>query len=333
MRSTLLALALGAPLFAAITPPPVGGSGPPALTIPHTFQSGTPALAAEVNDNFDAAATAGTDLRSAFDALEHPTAPAALVVAPRGGDHASIADALADAGALASQSGERVVVRVVPGTYDEPGALAVPPDVTLRGDVAHGTRIRVSAQYALTLGDRSRLESVTLQHTGGPGEHYCVWAEGEEVRLEDVRVLPPLATVSGFHAFRSESGDLTLRDCRYDSDGAPGRHYGVASWTNGAVVVERSSFRVTEWALIAIGDAKLRSCVLSSERVAITAIFATTVSITDCEVAGAVRALEGQHAGATYRVADSLIDGEIHDHPIVRLVHCHDGAYDPLTDR
>jgi hypothetical protein len=174
------------------------------LSIPHTFQSGTPALANEVNANFSAvedavddndqritgvesalddadqqlsALESGVDdlelrvsgLEDAVAALQHANV---VTVAAAGGDFTSVAAALASISD--SSDSNRYLVRVMPGVYTETQLVEVKEYVHLQGSGPNATVI-ISARSdgspgnsaaTVDLHDNGLVSDITIRNVG-----------------------------------------------------------------------------------------------------------------------------------------------------------------------
>jgi hypothetical protein len=146
------------------------------LTIPHAFQSNTPALASEVNNNFSAIKSAVDDNHERISNLEELAGDLlyanVITVATSGGDFSSVAaatDSIADAAA-----DNPYLVRVMPGVYVETDLVQVKSFVHLQGSGPNAT-ILTSARSAdvanssaatVRLDDAGQISDITVRHTG-----------------------------------------------------------------------------------------------------------------------------------------------------------------------
>ena len=292
MKKTILGLSAAGLALAIASPgaPVARAVQGSSLDIPHTFQSGTPALASEVNDNFGAVRTHALGLSDAIDdavlmiddvglALDDLAARFAssenlLTVAPEGGDFSSLADALAAAGDAAALLGERVVVLVLPGTYDASATLDVPSDVTLLGTSRTATLLRVQASPAVELADGAQIVSLGVQNTLDDETVIGIRAvdTGSETLIEDVRVLAsdPAPFITGIVVV---DGELTLRrsEVLVDDVGSIGLQVSGSNATPARVVVEDTEIRANAFGLDAFLECEVS--VLRSVVGALTPLF------------------------------------------------------------
>ena len=346
MKATLVALALSLPL-ALLVPGGADAASPQSSspTLPHAFTAGTPALADEVNANFDALASFAGHLSDRIDVLPpRPSSDARIVVAPSGGEFASIADALTEAAARVLATGERVLVDVLPGTYQESSFLSVGTDVTLRGAGMGETRILLdrasfSTQSAVTLLDRSVASGFTVKYSGtllGSGSRFTVGCFGDDALVEDVRVLTP-DEPQAFGAFQVREGSATLRGCVYETDTSFGSDSGLVVTLDSTAVVEDCRFVLpdspfsTNAIYVFESTATIRRTHLVGD-VALYVVNNSTARVTGSELLGYRDAVLGTSGTNDIRIATSQVEGTLFQGTVVDFVHCYDAAFEPIPD-
>jgi hypothetical protein len=196
------------------------------LAIPHAFQSGTPALASEVNANFSAVADAVNDNDQRISGLEEVVAALqyanVISVAKSGGDFSSVADALAS---ITDASAENPwLVRVMPGFYLETELVRVKSFVHLQGA---GPDITV----------------ITSTRTAGsPGDTSATVRLDEAARISDLTVRNEGTGVFGIALYSTLTTRASVVDnVHAEAVGAGGTgHYG-AYWNDASAIIRNST--------------------------------------------------------------------------------------------
>ncbi len=163
-----------------------------------------------------------------------PGDPTSIVtVAKSGGDHTTLAAALA---AIAASEANPVLIRVGPGTYDEPGGVTVPPYVVVEGSGQDLTVITcacgsftapATAGTAATVrvvpstSGVSVLRDLTVANTGGGGTYAVGVHTADGVLLERVTVTAAGAAASTA-VFATGGSGITLADGVVGATGTSG---------------------------------------------------------------------------------------------------------------
>ena len=279
-------LAAGASLFFLAPFVSVGDT-----QVPHTFQSGTKARAAEVNANFGALMDAVDDLRPANR----------VVVATDGGDFDSVADALASI--TDATANNPYVVWVAPGVYSETDLCLVPSFVSVVGASSSSTTVtsaRSSSAFdgnssTLELQDLAGLRGLTIENGSASQAGVAVYGDSlsRDTRIEDCVMRATGAGGTGHYAVLVEESDLTLVDCFLKVAGA--------STVNAAFGSKDT--------LAAFAQPLLMDCTFEAMEVTNglgLELSSTAALVEGCRVEGWLRAISTATNGAT-RVRDSEI--------------------------
>ena len=200
------------------------------VTIPNTFTAGTPAVAAEVNENFVAIASAvesvADELSMRIDdvgAFEN-----VLSVSPSGTTFASVAAALASIAGASDTN--RFLVQVGPGVFDEASAVVVPAFVTLRGSGALATVVRSTrssgspsaAAATVVLESGGAIENLSIENSGTSATSVAVFGSGLSRSTHIQGVVATAAGIGGseHYAMAFEESDLLLTESQLSASGA-----------------------------------------------------------------------------------------------------------------
>lgn len=259
--------------------------------VPHTFQAGTKALAAEVNANFDALMAAVDDLRPANR----------IVVATDGGDFDSVADALASITDAAEDN--PYVVWVAPGVYDETDLCVVPAFVSLVGESATSTRVTSSltsnvadgASATLLLEDQAALVGLTIENTGSASISTAVYGEdlSRATRIAGCVLRASGGGGIGHFGVKVEDSDLTIVDSLLQAEGA---------------TIVNSAFACVG-PIGSFAQPRLVDCVLEADGPASgigAQLLSTSAAFEGCVIAADFRGITGASNGST-----TLRDSEV----------------------
>lgn len=180
---------------------------PQAVEIPHTFEAGEPARAAEVNENF-------TALAEAIQASRGGDIAAVAVVAAQGGDYASPVDAALNVEtgdqwcrepAAATEDPEPCLIVIMPGRYEIDATMQVPAFVSVVGSGAEATIISAVDGLATTVllgsNNDSTRGSILLRDVGIENHH------GDGSESIALSIAGKDATVEGVFTFATGSAD------------------------------------------------------------------------------------------------------------------------------
>lgn len=271
------------------------------VAVPNTFSSGTPALASEVNENFEALASGinanGMRVDQNAQAIEDLSAGYELVrsVAKSGAEFTTVADALASITDAAADRPYRV--NVAPGVYDEAVPLIVPSFVRLAGAGISTTTIRRAAAGAsqssdaavITIEDNAQLCDLSVLNPGGSSAFsigVLGFGLGNATRIDRIESTVNGAGGNGHFAILLQSSDVVVRDSIGRASGATISNAGLAS-TNFSGQV--SNLRV-------------EGCQFESDAGNTgfgMQIASTSAVIQDCNLFGSKHALLAQVAGAS----------------------------------
>lgn len=205
------------------------------ISIPNTFTTGTPAVAAEVNQNFSAIATAvearALDVDSRLDGLDAQVSSANVIrVSVTGSGFTSVASALISINDASASN--RYLVDVGPGVFDETQLCSVPPFVTLRGAGPQATIIRSSrtsssagnTSATVNIANRSALQDVRVENVGT--SQVATAISGTDL-TDETRIFNVIAAVEGAGgsehiALAVVEADLTIESSTLVASGATG---------------------------------------------------------------------------------------------------------------
>ena len=327
------------PVTSAVAPV---GNPPTSVEIPNFFESGTPALASEVNQNFGAIQNWANGVAQNLQNLNSANNPAdsdkLLQVGEDGGELLSVTEALEVAGFLASNGNKRVVVELLPGTYSASVPITVPENVTLRGSGREATELRVSANQAIRLSDGAQLADLSLHvdHTASSVVGVYVQGSGQDGVVENVRILDPtLNNGALFFAFESRFGSLEVRRSIFEPTGSYGGT-SARALTGGTLILDGCDIGATVTGASST-NSKLfirNSRIDSGQGNSVLAVGPGTL----VEVEGSV--LDGSSgfgpAGVSsdsmgeFRIATSRLMGSLSGVPT--YVHCYDDDFQPISN-
>lgn len=217
------------------------------LTIKHSFQSGTPALASEVNENFSDVKTAvddnntqignlGGELTSAqanitnheqrITALEDSAGALGygnvITVATSGGDFTSVAAATASI--TDASSTNTYLVRVMPGVYTETALVQVPSYVHLQGSGPNATVLTSSRGATTPSTDAATIEI------------------GDNGRVSDLSVFNDGTNTYGIALYSASTTRNTVIDnVVANANGAGGTGHFAAYWNDAEAIIRNST--------------------------------------------------------------------------------------------
>ncbi len=302
--------ALLAPFLVAavlILPARTGGT-PPGLELPHTFSSGTPALASEVNENFEAVMEGVRLLDSEFSMLATPARSSQLIrVAPEGGDYPSVVEALES---LDGTEGS-VLIEIFPGIYEESSVIVVPENVHLQGKGADVTVLRSTSSstpgHALEMRNGSSVAGLTLENTAldGFAAGIGVFFNDAEVRIDEVCIQAAEGSTAVFTAVYMSGLKATITRSVLKSSGASGS----ALRTFGDFHVEECELEADSFGIFLVTPATVngtleRSSVLADHPMQINGA-GTQVRIHDCTIEGRTTTIQAN--GSEVLVSSSLV--------------------------
>ena len=267
------------------------------LTIPNFFQSGTPALASQVNDNFTAVADAVNANRADIDANTAATLSPAntLTVSPSGAEFTSIAAALDSI--TENTEDNPFMVLVYPGVYEETSVLQVKPFVHLKGMSRSGVVVNVnrsSTQQSdeaavVRLEDLGRISDMTL-FNGGDSSTFAIGILGDQLSdnttVERVDVTVDGNGGTGHFAMLVRDSDLRVRHSKLVSSGATTVNSAFGSTDSGGTFAQPL---VENCELQGLGVNTGFGMQMTS----------TAATVTDCHVRGFFRAVSGGINGIT----------------------------------
>lgn len=191
----LLPISLWIPLFgsAAIAFPVMFGEEE--VTVPNVFSAGTPALASEVNANFQSLANRLAMIESPRDVLR---------VSEIGGDFETVAAAAAEAALLATADSP-IQVRIAPGIYEVTSQIVVAPFVHLQGSGQESTILRGSLSGGIgstdagliLLGSRATLSDLRVENSGAGSNFAAAVAVSNDGGTATLRNVAAVADAPG----------------------------------------------------------------------------------------------------------------------------------------
>jgi len=214
------------PLVAALLTPLASAGETP--SIPNNFTAGTPAVANDVNANFQALA----------DAIgEIPQASNTVSVAKSGADYTTITEALAS---ITDASGDnRYVVNVAPGTFEEADFVTVPAFVHLRGSGQGITTVRVlggsnqttPAASAVLLEDLGAISALRIENDAASGIAIGLFvsAASRQTIIRNVTVDAQVGTGTGATGIQMVDSDAVVLNCRATASGGTIVNTGLTS--------------------------------------------------------------------------------------------------------
>jgi pectin methylesterase-like acyl-CoA thioesterase len=205
------------------------------VAAPNLFTANTPAVATEVNENFQVLADAINFNESRIAANEAdldsiPRPDRVITVASSGGDFTSVSRALESIDDNSERN--RYLVMVAPGEYDESELCLVKSFVHLMGAGSGVTVIRRpadaqdqnSAGRVVQVQDQGTVSDMTILNESGL-DNVCVGVFASNTSASTTLVQNLVIIVNGpggqtHLAVHVVAGDLTIRDCFMHSEGA-----------------------------------------------------------------------------------------------------------------
>jgi pectin methylesterase-like acyl-CoA thioesterase len=194
-----------------------------------------------------------TPAQVAADAVQHVTPARVLWVAKSGGNFTSVQAALASI--TVSGAAHPYVIKIAPGTYNEPGGIDMKDHVDLEGSGQDNTIITCAcastqSPYNGGLGATMRITGPTmttevrglrLMNTGGNTYGTAVWNAGaspfESVKLTDVTLVAQ-GSVGNYGLWNiSSSIDATNSRITASGDAGSSEAFGIANVANGEMSI------------------------------------------------------------------------------------------------
>ena len=313
-----------------------------AQNVPNTFQSGTPAQASEVNENFSALDQAVTDLQN--------DAPIRTVlVRPVPFNPAASGTALRDAisGMSGAAANNRYLVKIEPGDYDlgsEP--LLVWPHIEIEGSGQGMTKLLVTVGdtgVGIVFSDSTGLRELTV-NASIPGDNGTVllFNPTTSSSVRNVTLFVTGASNSATGIRNQREGNLVLENVDVDVVGAGNFATGirndgggsaeirsVSSTVSGGTVINHGFYISTGNNLLTDVDATATGPSANSIIIASSA----TANIFNSRLNGGTYSIRVA-TGATAAVATSQLVGPLQDDTGMGLtvVGCYNGAFAPIAD-
>ena len=292
------------------------------VALPHTFEAGTPARASEVNDNFRTLAEAASanaaksaenstrisglesSLGEIETALESLALPSNVITVGRdGADFTSVAEALSFTGDAGEDN--PMLVRVLPGIFEESELVRVPAFVRLQGSGRGITVIRASRSSTqqngesavVELEDRASLSDLTIVNTGA-GSTFAIgilaFGASRATIVRNVESSADGEGGTGHFGMRISESDITIVDSVLRASGASTVNTALGSTdSNGAFAQPLVKDSLLD------GDGVNSGFGIQMTR--------TAIDVRDSEVSGQFRAISTSVAGIS-RVKNSRVE-------------------------